>query len=75
MYTMDLYGRILHIKSDIEEMDHPMRCTRCGLTHDAAKVTVVQRYSDCSVWKCPGCKALIDDRPGGYGGAVRPEGI
>jgi hypothetical protein len=51
-------------------MTYPMRCVPCGHVHDAAKVTVVQRYTDCSVWRCPRCGSLIDDRPRGWGGSA-----
>lgn len=54
------------------EMSHPMRCTRCSHVHDTAKVEVVQRYSDCSTWRCPNCNALIDDRPVSWGGSAVP---
>lgn len=50
---------------------YPVRCRHCGHVHDAAKVQVVQRYSDCSVWHCPGCHVLIDDRPERLGGSPR----
>jgi hypothetical protein len=55
---------------DTSGMSYPMRCLRCMHIHDTAKVTVVQRYSDCSTWRCPNCKALIDDRPRGWGGSA-----
>lgn len=51
-------------------MTYAMRCLHCGHVHDAANVTVVQRYTDCSVWRCPGCDVLIDDRPRGWGGSA-----
>lgn len=45
---------------DTCDMAYPMRCKWCGCVHDAGKVEVVQRYADCSVWRCPGCGLLID---------------
>lgn len=48
----------------------PVSCRHCGHVHDAGKVTVVQRYSDCSTWRCPGCDTLIDDRPVAWGGSA-----
>lgn len=63
---IDQSGRIRRTE-DVEGMIFPVRC-RCGNVHDGAKATVVQRYSDCSVWKCPGCGVLIDDRPNRWGG-------
>lgn len=47
---------------------YPMRCKRCGNVHDASKVEVIQRYADCSVWACPHCKTVGDDRPLSWGG-------
>lgn len=52
-------------------MAYPIRCRHCAHVHDAAKVAVVQRYADCSVWRCPGCNVLIDDRPHAWGGSER----
>ncbi|AWN07758.1 hypothetical protein HOT31_gp087 [Microbacterium phage Hendrix] len=57
---------------EIEQMSFPMRCMRCQHVHDTAKVEVVQRYADCTVWKCPRCGAHIDDRPIGWGGSAEP---
>lgn len=56
---------------DIAGMLHPMRCLRCYGVHDAATVQPTGRYSDCTVWRCPNCKAEIDDRPRPMGSAVR----
>ena len=53
---------------DTSTMLAPVECARCGHVHDAGHVEVVARYQDCSVWKCPGCGASIDDRPVGWGG-------
>jgi rubredoxin len=52
-----------------ESMLMPMQCTSCRLIFDAGKVEVTARYSDCSVWKCPGCGRTHDDRPSWSGGA------
>lgn len=38
--------------------------TACGHAFDKGYVTVIARYGDCSTFKCPGCGAHIDDRPG-----------
>lgn len=54
---------------DTEKMSHPAQCRHCGDVHDAGKAKTVQRYSDCSVWRCPNCKVLIDDRPYAWGGS------
>lgn len=55
----------------MSEMGYPMQCLRCMGIHDAANVTVVQRYADCSTWRCPKCGSLIDDRPQAAGGSAR----
>lgn len=48
---------------EILKMSYPVECTVCHSIYDAGKVTVIQRYSDCSTWKTPCCKMLADDRP------------
>lgn len=50
---------------DISGMSQPVKC-RCGNIYDLGKVTIVQRYLDCSVWQTPCCKQLADDRPAGW---------
>lgn len=62
---LDQFGRSRQ-RADVAGMIFPVRCTRCGTVYDLGKVTVVQRYTDCSVWKCPGCKITVDDRPIGW---------
>ena len=47
---------------DVSGMLAPYSCGACGHVHDTAKVEVVARYTDCSVWRCPSCKATQDDR-------------
>lgn len=64
-------GHVLN--ADGSPMISPVRCRWCGTIHDGAHVTVVQRYADSSVWRCPGCETLIDDRPNGWGGSYRVE--
>ena len=66
---MDIYGGINPLP-DIAGMTYPVRCKWCQCVHDGAKVTVVQRYTDCSTWRCPGCGVLIDDRPLSWGGSA-----
>jgi len=39
-----------------------VRCTWCLKTYNVMDVHVIARYSDCSVWRCPHCKARVDDR-------------
>lgn len=55
---------------DVSQMHAPVRCKWCGCVHDSGPVTVVARYSDCSVWRCPGCGVLVDDRDPRWGGGV-----
>ncbi len=55
-----------------EQMQYPRRCKWCRSVHDAAKVTIVQRFSDCSTYRCPGCRQLLDDRPERLGGSSLP---
>ena len=55
---------------DVRGMFAPVQCVRCGNVHDSGPVEVIARYSDCSVWKCPGCGSQVDDRPVGWGGSV-----
>lgn len=70
MYWDRETGRMVPLAT--EGMSAPYRCTRCGHIHDAGKVEVIARYSDCSVWRCPSCNAQIDDRPIGWGGSAEP---
>jgi hypothetical protein len=65
---IDIYGR-MHPTIDTTGMSYPMRCKWCAAVHDAGPVKVIQRYSDCSVWKCPNCGILGDDRPISWGGS------
>lgn len=57
---------------DISEMMFPVQCKWCRHIHDAAKVKVLHRYYDCSVWRCPNCKVKIDDRHEALGGSAIP---
>lgn len=57
---------------DTSGMSYPVRCRWCEQIHDAAKVTVLQRYMDCSVWQCPNCGQKVDDRPEAAGGSAFP---
>jgi hypothetical protein len=49
---------------------HWVRHVTCGRAHDASTVEVLERYSDCSRWKCPHCDGWCDDRPIGWGGSI-----
>lgn len=44
------------------DMMIPVRCAHCGTVYDLTKVEVTARYTDCSMWKCPGCSRTVDDR-------------
>lgn len=59
-------------RRDVSDMSFPVECKWCGHVHDGALVSVVQRYSDCSTWRCPGCNTLLDDRPLSWGGSAIP---
>lgn len=63
----DQYGRPM---DPAAKMTAPAQCRHCNLLHDAGPVQIVQRYADCSTWRCPGCKTLIDDRPRAWGGSA-----
>lgn len=65
-YDTGLHGHRRQ-RADVSGMSFPARCTRCARVYDMGKVTVVARYTDCSVWKCPGCGITVDDRPVGWG--------
>jgi hypothetical protein len=47
---------------NVSGMMSPVRCTHCGKVYDRCKVEVVARYAVISVWHCPGCNLLVDDR-------------
>ena len=52
----------LPLPQGIGGMLSPVRCRYCAKVYDLAKVVVVARYTDCSVWRCPGCDRQVDDR-------------
>jgi hypothetical protein len=60
------YGRF-EPPADVSGMTSPVRCTMCTLVYDLGKITEYSRYLDCTVWKCPGCRVTVDDRPAGWG--------
>lgn len=65
-YEMTPWGTMAPL-ADVSKMALPVRCTRCSKVYDLQGVVVVARYTDCSVWKCPGCRITVDDRPVGWG--------
>ena len=59
----DIFGYRWQLdRAQVAGMSQPCRCTHCNRVYDLGTVTVVQRYTDCSVWQCPGCKLQVDDR-------------
>lgn len=67
---MDLCGLPRYVGPGVGGMLAPVECQFCMQVHDSAKVTVLQRYSDCSIWKCPNCGTRVDDRPEPFGSAI-----
>ena len=68
---IDAQGRVFLAGCTEEQvfaMSNPVRCLRCGGVYDLGRVTVVARYSDCSVWRSPCCDIETDDRTPGWGG-------
>lgn len=70
MLFIDQYGVPREVPGFVAGMMAPVRCKFCMQVHDSAKVEVLQRYSDCSIWKCPNCGSRIDDRPQPLGSAI-----
>jgi hypothetical protein len=63
MNPLDGYdGRSFALPAETEGMYSPVRCAYCRHVYDLGMVEVTARYSDCSMWKCPGCGAVVDDR-------------
>lgn len=58
----DFGSGLIFVAPDTEGMVTPVRCRRCGGVYDVGKVTVLQRYADCSVWRAPCCGREVDDR-------------
>lgn len=59
---LDIYGYGAELPPDFDQMMYPVRCGHCGAIYDASKVTVLQQYADCSIWKSPCCRRQVDDR-------------
>jgi hypothetical protein len=59
--------RYIHDAQEAEGMTSPVRCRHCRHVYDLGKVEVTARYADCSMWRCPGCKILADDRKPPWG--------
>ena len=51
----------------IQDMTFPVRCTSCNRIYDLGKLTEYGRYTDCTTWRCPGCKISVSDRPHAWG--------
>lgn len=60
-YEIDEFGRMFY-RPDTTGMMFPVACGSCGHVHDSGKVTVIARYTDCDMWKCPKCKVTQDNR-------------
>lgn len=61
MYHLDRFGNVID-EPDTTGMMNPVRC-RCGQVYDLCAVTVLARYSDCTVFTTPCCRRRADDRP------------
>jgi len=55
-------GRFVSLPDEVRNMAYPVRCTHCHAIYDEGKVTVTDRYSDCSVWVSPCCRRTVDSR-------------
>lgn len=64
-YEIDKRG-FYRPRPDTTGMMFPVQC-RCGHVYDMGAVTVTGRFTDCSVWRCPGCGVDTDDRIEGWG--------
>ena len=52
----------MHLQALIADMTDPVRC-RCGTVYDKERQPIVDsHFIDCTTWRCPGCKVLVDDR-------------
>jgi hypothetical protein len=60
--------------SEDSKVGHDAICDRTGRTFSTGHVEVVQRYADCSVFKCPCCGGTHDDRRAWGGGDNRRMG-
>ena len=52
----------MHTQAAIADMRSPVRCCHCHRIYDLGRVEIVGHYTDCSMWRCPGCHILCDDR-------------
>ena len=43
-------------------MSAMVQCSWCHSTYDLTRVTVIARYSDCTVFESPCCHRQVDDR-------------
>ena len=63
---LEQFGRDRRLP-DVSGMTSPVRCTSCDHVYDLGAITDYGRYTDCTVWKCPGCKITVSDRPHAWG--------
>ncbi len=62
-FIVDHRGRLVEdVSAQIDGMTSPVRCAHCSRIYDLGTVTATARYTDCSMWKSPCCKRLVDDR-------------
>ena len=54
-------------RANVAGMFSPVRCTSCGHVYDLGRITEFGRYTDCTTWRCPGCKIGVSDRPHAWG--------
>lgn len=55
-------SRRMPLPQGVGKMLSPVRCRHCATVYDLTAVVIVDRRADCSVWHCPGCQVLVDDR-------------
>lgn len=58
-------GVFIKLPDNIGKMRSPVKCKLCNEEnniYDLGLVNIIQRFSDCSVFKTPCCNKLADDR-------------
>lgn len=61
-WVSDRYGIKRGVVKPKVEMSRPGVCSGCRQQFDIDKVEVIAHYADCSVWLCPHCGIVHDDR-------------
>lgn len=49
-------------KYDVTGLISPIVCAHCLEVYDLTAVKTVHRFADCTVFRCPHCDQLVDDR-------------